>query len=157
MTVEFRVYQSGDLEACVTLLRDNTPKFFASHEEAEFREFLQHPGAYFVLTLGGHVVGCGGYRLTDAEIVHLAWGMVDATLHKHRLGERLLLERLRRVHAHAPCAAVLLDTTQHSAGFFTRYGFESVQVTPNFYAHGMHRHDMRLEPPMLEQTLERHA
>jgi N-acetylglutamate synthase-like GNAT family acetyltransferase len=155
--LEFRAYEPKDRQACVILLRGNAPKFFARHERREFQTFLAHPGAYFVLTLDEVVVACGGYWLPDAETAHLTWGMVDATRHKQRLGERLLLERLRHIHARAPRAVVSLDTTQHSAGFFARYGFQTVGVTPNFYKRGAHRHDLRLEPDALAATLERFA
>ena len=37
-----------------------------------------------------------------------------------------------------------LHTTQHSAGFFARFGFETQQITQDGYGSGMDRYDMTL-------------
>jgi N-acetylglutamate synthase-like GNAT family acetyltransferase len=151
---ELRAFESGDLEACMALLHGNVPRFFTVNEASDFRAFLEQPGDYFTLWLDGRIIGCGGYWLNNDGTAHLTWGMVDAALHRRGYGQMLLLERLRCIALEAPGTAVILDTTQHSAPFFARYGFQTVRVTPNFYAPGTHRHDLRLEPDALRRTLE---
>ncbi len=45
--LEARNYQVSDKEFCLALFQSNVPKFFKTHETAEFEEFLDNlPGPY---------------------------------------------------------------------------------------------------------------
>ena len=72
----------------------------------------------------------------------MAWGMVDNALHKRGYGAQLLEYRINKMSELFPDTPVVLDTTQHSFGFFEKFGFSTVKVTNDFYAPGMHRYDM---------------
>ena len=41
-------------------------------------------------------------------------------------------------------SVVQIDTSQHSQGFFERYGFQVKAITENYFAVGLHRVDMQL-------------
>ena len=71
--------------------------------------------------------------------------MVHAEFHKQRLGEFMLIERLRQIFTDFSETVVQIDTSQHSQGFFERYGFQVKEVTENYFAMGLHRVDMQLE------------
>jgi len=70
--------------------------------------------------------------------------MVRGDLHGRRLGERLLTERLMRIAADPAFETVDIQTTQHSRGFFARYGFVETAHVPDGFAPGMDRVDMTL-------------
>ena len=53
------------------------------------------------------------------------------------------LEQLSDERGHVP---VQLDTSQHGCPFYSRYGFKVVCETPDYYAPGLDRYDMVLEP-----------
>ncbi len=149
LKLEIRALELRDREACLKLFDSNAPQFFAPHERAEFEQYLSDPeergpnAAYLVLRVAGTIVACGGYSVADGT-AGLAWGLVGRDRHNEGFGTALLLERLRRI-AHLPNAhEVVLDTTQRSRGFFERFGFEAVQVTPDGYGAGLDRVDMRL-------------
>jgi [ribosomal protein S18]-alanine N-acetyltransferase len=138
----FREYQTRDKEACLELFRSNMPKYFAPHEEAEFASYLENPGYYFVLEEVG-ILGCGGYALVEAQ-AFLTWGMVHNSQHGTGAGKRLLLERLNLLSQHSKAKEVLLDTSQHTFGFFEKLGFVTTKLTEDGYALGLNRYDMKL-------------
>jgi len=143
---KFRPYTSGDKDACIEIFMSNTPRFFGIEEVVEFRQFLETlPCAYFVATQNDEVVACGGHGYHEKkQAVVLAWGMVRADLHKHGLGKFMLVERLKQIYKDFGEAFVQIDTSQHSKGFFEKYGFEGTQVIENYFAPGIHRVDMEL-------------
>jgi predicted GNAT family N-acyltransferase len=147
--MSFRNYRAPDRAACISLFDSNVPLYFAAGERADFTGFLDDlPGPYLVMEDGGRIVACGGWarQQPDAPAVTLCWGMVDRACHRRGLGRQLLEARLARIAADKPAAAeVLLSTSQHSAGFFARYGFEVCKVVPEGYGSGIDRCDMRLE------------
>lgn len=130
---------------CLALFDSNIPHFFAPAERADFTAFLEAgPEDYFVAADGGEIVGCGGVFVRNGE-GGLCWGMVDRTRHRTGVGSALLHERLAHLsESHPQLEAVLLDTSQHSRGFFTQFGFEVLKLTPDGYAPGLDRVDMRL-------------
>jgi ribosomal protein S18 acetylase RimI-like enzyme len=147
--VTFRSYKQSDKTQCLELFRSNVPKFFAVSEEAEFSNYLEHPDFYFVLEQDAHLLGCGGYGVSE-NTGYLAWGMVDRSQHGTGLGKRLLLERLHLITQHEEISSILLDTSQNTFGFFEKLGFVTQKITEDGYSAGLHRYDMTL-------TLDEHS
>lgn len=150
-----RPYKPTDRDACIALFKSNIPKFFDPTELPLFEQFLDAlernvPGKagnreehYFVSEQSDRIVACGGLCLRDeGKVTCMAWGMVDNALHKQGIGRELLLFRLQKMDEFFPGIAKVLDTTQHSFGFFERMGFRVTKITPDYYAPGMHRYDM---------------
>lgn len=146
--VRLRPWRAEDRELGEALFDSNTPRHFAAIEKADFLAFVDAlPGPYFVLeSLDDAALGCGGYagQPKDPSVAALCWGMVRGDLHGRRLGERLLTARLARIAADPVFETVDIETTQHSRGFFARYGFVETAHTPNGFAPGMDRVDMTL-------------
>lgn len=143
-----RDYRPVDRAACLALFEGNVPEYFAPSERADFEAFLDAIDfPYLVIEEQGGVLACGGWarRRFDPGIVDLCWGMVRRDLHKTGLGRRLLEARLAQVRAAADIRAVMLQTTQHTEGFFARYGFVTRQVVSDGFAAGFHLHEMRLD------------
>lgn len=148
--VSFRAYAQADRAACLALFDGNTPAFFAEVERGDFATFLDQAGkSYFVMEDEGRIVACGGYEAdhTDATLACFCWGMVACDMHRKGLGERLARERLTRIAADRRYRGVILDTTPMSRGFFERLDFTAVKATPDGYAPGYDRIDMRLDLP----------
>jgi predicted GNAT family N-acyltransferase len=144
----FRPYTSDDEAACLQLFDSNTPKFFGAGERTGFESFLQRqPCPFFVVESEELVIACGGYcrEENSANIIGLAWGMVRNDLHRQGVGTFLLHERLKAIFRENPTAKVIIDTSQYSQSFFARFGFKATQLTPDYYAPGLHRVDMELE------------
>jgi predicted N-acetyltransferase YhbS len=139
-----REYRPGDEPRCLAMFDGNFPKFFAPHERELFEKFLRRDDRpFFVAEVDGAVRGCGGFRVDDFGVAFLAWGMVDADWHRRGVGAALLRFRLDRIREipHAWC--VLLDTSQHSAPFFARFGFEAYRTIADGYRPGLDKVFMR--------------
>ncbi len=144
----FRPYLPTDKTDCLNLFESNTPKYFGPTERPDFENFLtQLPCPFFVVEAEGTVIACGGYgKEPQTGKIVLAWGMVRSDLHRQGAGTFLLQERLKAIFRENPAARVVIDTSQHSQSFFARFGFRPTNITPNFYAPGLHRVDMELDP-----------
>ena len=146
--VRLRPWRAEDRDLGEALFDSNTPNYFAAIEKPDFLGFVDDlPGPYFVLeSLAGEALGCGGYaRQPKApSVAALCWGMVRGDLHGRGLGQRLLTERLTRIAADPAFKTVDIQTTQHSQGFFARYGFVQTAHVPDGFAPGMDRVDMTL-------------
>ncbi len=146
--MRIRDYDAADRAACLALFESNSPAYFDPSERADYEAFLDAIAfPYLVIEEEAGLAACGGWarRSSDPGVVDLCWGMVRRDLHRSGLGARLLEARLAQIRATPGIRAVLLQTTQHTEGFFARYGFVTRQVTPDGFARGFHRHDMRLD------------
>jgi predicted GNAT family N-acyltransferase len=128
------------------LFMSNTPRYFGVEEAEDFRKFLDAPVCdFFVVTQNATIVACGGHGYHDKKQAFiLAWGMVRADLHKTGLGKFLLTERLKRIYKDSGESLVKIETSQHSKGFFERFGFVVTNTIENYFAPGIDRVDMEL-------------
>ena len=126
------------------------PRFFRDHELPEFAAFLDRGECpYFVITDGGTIVGCGGYgQRPECELADLCWGMVAPDRHGQRLGELLLLGRLRRILSDLTVTGIRLGTSQLTEGFFQKYGFATKKIVADGIDSGLDDVEMlmRLTP-----------
>ena len=145
--LKFRPYQHEDKDRCIEIFMSNTPRYFGVEETEEFRQFLETlPCAYFVATQKNKVLACGGHGYHGKkQVIVLCWGMVHAEFHKQRLGEFMLIERLKQIYKDFGPSVVQIDTSQHSQGFFERYGFQVKEITENYFAASLHRVGMELQ------------
>jgi ribosomal protein S18 acetylase RimI-like enzyme len=142
----WRPFESGDLGACRRIFDSNVPEFFRDAERVDFEAFLRVlPGPYIVLEHGAEIVACGGYALREkGTITDLCWGMVRRDLHGTGLGRALTERRLALALDDPRVREVLLNTSQHTVGFYERLGFEVLRVEHDGYAKGLDRCEMRL-------------
>jgi ribosomal protein S18 acetylase RimI-like enzyme len=142
---QIRVYQPEDELSCIEIFDSNLPKYFTVPERDLFIAYLRRLNPnYFVAEIEGRVRGCGGFRVDDYGIAYLAWGMVHSTCHQQGIGSSLLHFRLEEIRKVDYAWAVLIDTSQHSAPFFARFGFEVFRTIPNGYQAGLDKVFMRL-------------
>jgi len=144
-----RPFRPDDSAACLAIFDSNTPKFFAPQERDEFRSYLASLGArsapYLVLETDGVLRACGGLEVApDSGEVHLTWGMVDQTCHGQRLGTRLTEARLALARTLPGATRLILSTSQHTQGFYARFGFTVTRITPDGFGPGLDRWDMAL-------------
>jgi predicted GNAT family N-acyltransferase len=113
-----------------------------------FEDWLNGPvsGAdnyFYVLLIDHDIVGCGGFGYEkNNNAVRFIWGLVHRKYHKKGLGKKLFEFRMAEIKRLYPDVPIRLDTTQHSYGFFQKYGFKVDKITENFYAPGFDRYDM---------------
>lgn len=144
-----RPYRPEDMAGCLALFDSNTPLFFDESERDGFVSFLNDQALrwpYQVIERSGRIVGCGGHAVdADGVSVTLCWGMVDNGLHGQGLGRVLTEARIAAARATPGITRVKLCTSQHTQGFYARFGFEAETVTPDGFAPGIDRWDMVLK------------
>jgi len=147
--VDIRPYTPADLDACLAVFDTNVPRYFIPKERDAFRAFLEElPGPYIVLLDGdGTVVACGGHAMNDDEPgrADLCWGMVRQEKHRKGLGRRLIHARIDAAKRDASVRSIALNTSQHTTGFYERFGFRITEVERDGYGPGLDRCEMRLD------------
>jgi ribosomal protein S18 acetylase RimI-like enzyme len=141
-----RDYRPEDRNTCLEIFDSNQPQYFAAWERQEFAEFLDREmSPYLVLEDNGKVIACGGYALgKSAGEGVLCWGMVRGDGHRNGLGRMLLEARLKRLFADPAIQVVVINTSQLSAGFYEKFGFEVSSKIPDGFAPGIDKWEMRL-------------
>ncbi|MCC7125547.1 MAG: GNAT family N-acetyltransferase [Acidobacteria bacterium] len=147
MPLILRAYEASDQAGCVAVFRSNTPEFFAASEEAEFAHFLDNrPGPYFVFELDGRIVACGGYATGPlAGQAALCWGMVARDRQREGFGGALTDFRLDVLAVDPAVQYVTIETSQHTAAFFERFGFATESVAKDGFSPGIDRVKMKME------------
>jgi ribosomal protein S18 acetylase RimI-like enzyme len=142
-----RSYQTADKESCLKIFESNTPQYFLVHERENFSKYLdENSDGYSVIEdSDGKPIACGGYAIgLDGGVATLCWGMVDKAWHGHGLGRLLLTQRLSTLARFLQMKLIRMDTSQHSVGFFMKWGFKTYRITRNYYGPDLHRHEMYL-------------
>lgn len=148
--MNIRPYTSADLDAVVTIFRSNIPKYFGHEEEPGLYNFMNDRlDDYYVVEVDDEVVACGGIALNadiDPQTVSLCWGMVRGDHLGTGLGKALTEFRIDLAKEKYPCLAITIGTSQHTEGFYQKYGFVTVEHTRDGYGPGIDMCRMRLEP-----------
>ena len=145
-----RSYRSEDFDACLAIFDSNTPAFFAPEERPEYRSFLMEMSpettSYLVLEREGRLIGCGGLSIdTSKRQARFEWGMIVRTSHSEGLGTHLAQARLDVARARLDVVEVGLETSQLTRGFYERFGFSVIKITPDGFGPGLDRCDMILQ------------
>jgi GNAT superfamily N-acetyltransferase len=146
VTTSIRDYAPSDRGACVAVFDSNVPLYFSAEERSGFAAFLADlPCRYLVAELDGAIVGCGGFYVErEGRLGGLAWGMVARARHGRGIGARLLQTRLDCLSREPSIDGVRINTSQHTAAFFERFGFHTEDISTDHFAPGLHRHRMLL-------------
>lgn len=141
-------YTSAFKAQCLEIFKSNMPKFFAVEEEKLFIDFLDHDieDNYYVVEKDGAIVACGGVFLDeDSDEAGLSWGMVHSGQHKTGIGKLLTEYRIELLKEVYPDKVYKVDTSQHTAGFYLKRGFKTVEVIPDGFAKGIDKYVMKME------------
>ncbi len=133
-----RAYRATDQAACLAVFASNVPRFFHEGERQDFAAFLRDEAEHYLVVLEGEaIVGCGGFALSeDRQQASLCWGMVRRDRHTQGMGAQLLRARLQAIAA-TSAVSVRLVTSQHTAGFYRRFGFVVQAVAVDGLASGL--------------------
>lgn len=147
--MNIRPYTPDDLDALVVIFRSNIPKYFTPEEEPGLYSFINDRlDDYYVAEVGGEVVGGGGIALNadiDPQTVSLCWGMVREDHLGTGLGKALTEFRIKLAQEKYPGLALTIGTSQHTEGFYQKFGFTTVEHTPDGYGPGIDMCRMRLD------------
>ena len=141
-----RLFKDIDIDGCVAICAANHPEYIHLSEIEEYREFLTKkpyvPAPYYVIEVKGALVACGGVAI-EGKALHLCWGLVHPSWHRHGLGTKLVKHRLAWARSQPALEVAELFTTQKTVEFYKRFGFEATKVTKDGFGPGLDRYDMR--------------
>lgn len=147
--MEIRKYTPEDQDGVVAIFRSNIPKYFTEIEEPGLYEFLtsERLEDYYVITIGSSIAGSGGIAHNDIEppTVSLCWGMIHREHLGTGLGRELTRFRIDIAEEKYPGLPLTIGTSQHTEGFYEKFGFRTVEHTPNGYGPGIDMCRMRLD------------
>jgi len=140
-------YHSKYFENCMKIIHSNTPKYIDYSEHSDYEDYLSRDDKiYFVLFNKSNIVACGGYGVNKSQIkAGLSWGLVHSRHHNQGYGSELLKYRINHIKNNFQDIEIHLDTSQHTYGFFEKFGFVITQISKNGYGHGLDRYDMILK------------
>ena len=141
------LYNSLYFNNCLEIFKSNTPGFFGATEESLFVNYLSSKNiTYFGLIKEKKLIGCGGYAYNhETNTVSLTWGMVASQFHNMGFGTKLLIYRLAKIKRDFSTVDITLNTSQKTYQFYKKFNFELEKISPDFYAKGLDRYDMRLK------------
>ena len=139
-------YQKEHFKTCMQIIQSNTPKYILPVEHLDYRNFLSRKHKkYFVFLKNNVLVACGGYGFNKTKTqAGLSWGLVHRRYHKQGYGSHLIKFRLHHVKSIYPDIEIHLGTSQHTYGFFEKFGFKIKKITKNGYGKGLNKYDMIL-------------
>ncbi len=144
--IRFEKYSEKFLPNVISIFRSNIPKYFFDFEEKDLVEDLPEINrTFYVMFLNEKVVGAGGYALNEDDTVSLCWGMVHNDHLKQNLGKALLEFRLKEIEKVYPGKTITNVTSQHTTGFFEKYGFKILSVTKDGFGPGLDNCKMELK------------
>lgn len=145
--MKFRHYRSTDLNALIAIFRSNIPKYFTPEEEPGLRNFLDDERGehYYVFEIDGDIVGAGGIALNVLEepTVSLCWGMVSNDRIGTGLGKQMTQFRIDLADAKFPGLPLVISTSQHTEGFYERFGFRTTELIKDGFGPGIDNCKMR--------------
>jgi predicted GNAT family N-acyltransferase len=145
--MNLRPYKADDLDAVIEVFRSNIPKYFGPGEEPGLRSFLtdSHGDDYFVCEMNGEIIGSGGIARNDDDTVSLCWGMIRADHLGTGLGRMLTEFRIERSRNRYGDLPIVTSTSQHTRGFYEKFGFRLASHEPDGFGPGIDICKMRLD------------
>lgn len=139
-----RLYQQEDQPQLISILRNNTPTYFAVEEEADFVAYLDHEiESYFVVELADRIVGCAGVNFKgDGSIGVLSWGMVHPDFQGQKIGQALLMHRIAYLKSKSTVQRIEVRTSQLVYRFFEKNGFQLLEIKKDYWAKGLDMYHM---------------
>ena len=140
-----RLYTPADKAACLAIFDSNMPQYFMPEERQQFEDWLDKEDreVYYVMTDNDQIVACGGiYIDTELNVAGQAWGMVLNSLHKRGYGKALTLHRIKEMDARFSHLDQHLGTSQHTAPFYEKMGYTTVEVIKEGFGPGLDHYKM---------------
>ncbi|HTO17301.1 MAG TPA: GNAT family N-acetyltransferase [Edaphocola sp.] len=136
--ITIRAYEIADKDAVISLIKWNTPRFFAQEEEIDFREYLENKRElYYVLLYNEKIVGCGGINFENKKTIgKISWDIFHPDYQGKALGTRLLEYRINTLNSIDSIRKIIVRTSQFAYKFYEKKGFEILEVIKDYWTDG---------------------
>ena len=142
--ITIRDYHKNDQSEVLKLLQLNTPKYFATEEEADLIDYLETKiERYFVILVNGKIAGSGGINFVNQKTEgRISWDMIHPNQQGKSLGKELLQYRIHLLNAMENIQKIRVRTSQLAFQFYEKQGFELKNIEKNYWAKGFDLYDM---------------
>jgi ribosomal protein S18 acetylase RimI-like enzyme len=147
MDITIQPYELSDRTTLEEIFLLNTPKYFAPEELGDFLEYLDIFGDdYVVAIVDGKIVGGGGYWIRSFDQQGgLSWAFIHPDYQGTGVGKALALYRIERIRASGMAKTIMVETSQHSFGFYEKLGFKLLNRQIDYWAKGIDLYSAVLE------------
>jgi len=143
-SIVIREYRPTDKDAVMRLIGLNTPDFFAEEEADDFSRYLdEETELYYVLLVGGEIVGCGGINFAENRTTwKISWDMIHPSFQGKSLGTKLLRYRIEAMESMPGIERITVRTSQLAYKFYEKQGFVLNGIERNYWAQGFDMYSM---------------
>ena len=133
---KIREYEERDKEALLSILKLNTPNFFAASEEDDFVFYLENElEYYYVIEYNEVIVGGGGINLKkENKESFISWDLLHPDFQRKGIGVQLLNHRLEKIKTIPHINKITVRTSQHVFVFYEKSGFKTIEIVKDFWA-----------------------
>lgn len=141
---KIRAYTPKDKNSVLSLLKLNTPNYFAPEEENDLIHYLSHEiELYYVIQINNSIVGCGGINFdTQKTKGMLSWDMLHPEYQGQSLGSMLVKHRIEKLQTIETVKRITVRTSQLAFRFYEKQGFELLKVSKDYWALGFDLYEM---------------
>lgn len=142
-----RPYHSSDKNELLSLLRLNTPEYFAPSEESDFIDYLEKEiEDYFVVEENKIIVGCGGINYWEnGTVARISWDIVHPNQQGKGIGKKLTLFRIEEIKKNLAVKSIIVRTSQLAFQFYEKIGFELEKIEKDYWEEGFDLYVMRFK------------
>lgn len=154
-TNKIRAYNPTDKVALVQLIRLNTPTFFHPSEEKDYKNYLDFEADnYFVVVENDIILGAGGYNYKgNKETAYIAWDIFHPDALGKGFGTLLTNFRIAEIRKNPNTKLIVARTSQLAYGFYSKFGFELIEIEKDYWAPGFDLYLMEKEVFSLESLV----
>lgn len=139
-----RKYTKEDKEEVLNLIRPLVPEYFAEEEIKDFEHYLIHEiEDYFVYQTEDKIIAAGGinYNLKNVTAI-ISWDMVHIDYLGKGIGRKLVEYRIEFIKKKKNIHRIVVNTSQHTFGFYEKFGFSTSKIKKDFWAEGFDLYQM---------------
>ena len=142
--ITIREYETEDINEVITLIRLNTPEYFAIEEEEDLKKYLEtERELYYVLLYDQIIVGCGGINFTNNNTTgKISWDIFHPDYQGKSLGTKLLKHRIELLNSMDAIHKITVRTSQVAYKFYEKQGFELFEIKRDYWAEGFDMYNM---------------
>ena len=143
--IKIREYEPKDKSEVISLIRLNTPEYFAVEEEADLCNYLEKERElYYVLLHTEKIVGCGGINFEDKNTTgKISWDIFHPAFQGKSLGTKLVRYRIEKLNSIHTIKKITVRTSQMAYKFYEKNGFELFEINNNFWKEGFDMYNMK--------------
>ena len=142
-----RKYNPNDKTSLIAILRLNTPTYFHTSEEKDYKNYLDFEADnYFVVEENNMLLGAGGYNFKgDEKTAYIAWDLFHPDAQEKGLGSLLTKYRIEAISKNPKTERIVVRTSQLAHGFYSKFGFELKEIINDYWAPGFDLYRMERE------------